>query len=65
MQPLLRGSAAALDAFGVDYIEMTSPAASEQSRLDLITICQLNLKVRAPMPVTATSSTNKVPRPKS
>lgn len=34
----------ALDAFGVDYIELTSPAASEQSRLDCIAICKLGLK---------------------
>lgn len=37
---------AALDAFGVDYIELTSPAASEQSRKDCETICKLGLKVR-------------------
>lgn len=36
----------ALDAFGVDYIELTSPAASEQSRLDCEAICKLGLKVR-------------------
>ena len=36
---------AALDAFGVDYIELTSPAASEQSRKDCETLCKLGLKV--------------------
>lgn len=36
----------ALDDFGVDYIELTSPAASEQSRLDCQAICKLGLKVR-------------------
>ena len=34
----------ALDDFGVDYIELTSPAASEQSRLDCEAICKLGLK---------------------
>ncbi len=38
----------ALDAFGVDYIELTSPAASEQSRRDCEAICKLGLKVRFP-----------------
>ncbi|KAF2121160.1 homocitrate synthase [Lophiotrema nucula] len=33
--------AQALDDFGVDYIELTSPAASEQSRLDCEAICRL------------------------
>ena len=37
----------ALDEFGVDYIELTSPAASEQSRQDCEAICKLGLKVRA------------------
>ena len=37
---------AALDEFGVDYIELTSPAASEQSRMDCEAICKLGLKVR-------------------
>jgi isopropylmalate/homocitrate/citramalate synthase len=41
---------AALDAFGVDYIELTSPAASEQSRKDCEAICKLGLKVRRPPP---------------
>ncbi|ORY71134.1 HMGL-like-domain-containing protein [Pseudomassariella vexata] len=35
-----------LDAFGVDYIELTSPAASEQSRLDCEAICKLGLKAK-------------------
>jgi len=38
--------AKALDAFGVDYIALTSPAASEQSRLDCIEICNLGLKAK-------------------
>nr|AQT27085.1 putative homocitrate synthase [Nilaparvata lugens] len=38
--------AKALDEFGVDYIELTSPAASEQSRLDCVAICQLGLKAK-------------------
>jgi len=37
-------SAKALDEFGVDYIELTSPAASEQSRKDCEAICKLGLK---------------------
>lgn len=36
--------AKALDDFGADYIELTSPAASEQSRLDCEAICKLGLK---------------------
>lgn len=36
--------AQALSDFGVEYIEITSPAASEQSRLDCIKICQMGLK---------------------
>jgi homocitrate synthase len=36
--------AKALDAFGVEYIELTSPAASEQSRSDCEAICKLGLK---------------------
>lgn len=35
-----------MDDFGVDYIEVTSPAASEQSRLDCIAICKLGLKAK-------------------
>ncbi|SPO04936.1 probable homocitrate synthase, mitochondrial precursor [Cephalotrichum gorgonifer] len=38
--------AKALDEFGVDYIELTSPAASEQSRLDCIAISKLGLKAK-------------------
>ena len=38
--------AKSLDQFGVDYIELTSPAASEQSRLDCEAICQLGLKAK-------------------
>ncbi|KAH0551637.1 Saccharopine dehydrogenase [Trichoglossum hirsutum] len=38
--------AKALDDFGVDYIELTSPAASEQSRLDCEAICKLNLRAK-------------------
>ena len=36
--------AKALDAFGVEYIELTSPASSEQSRRDCEIICKLGLK---------------------
>lgn len=35
-----------LDDFGVEYIELTSPAASEQSRLDCIAISKLGLKAK-------------------
>lgn len=38
--------AKALDNFGVDCIELTSPAASEQSRLDCEAICKLGLKTK-------------------
>ncbi|QPG75795.1 homocitrate synthase lys21 [Brettanomyces nanus] len=38
--------AKALDEFGVDYIEMTSPVASEQSRTELETVCKLGLKTK-------------------
>lgn len=38
--------ARALDAFGVEYIELTSPAASPQSARDLATIASLGLKAR-------------------
>ncbi|SCN66703.1 probable homocitrate synthase, mitochondrial precursor [Fusarium fujikuroi] len=34
------------DAFGVDYLELTNPAASPQSRDDCEAICKLGLKVR-------------------
>ncbi|GMK59977.1 hypothetical protein CspeluHIS016_0901940 [Cutaneotrichosporon spelunceum] len=36
--------AKALDAFGVDYIELTSPAASPESRAHCEAICKLGLK---------------------
>ena len=35
-----------MDAFGVEYIELTSTAASEQSRLDCEAICKLGLKAK-------------------
>ncbi|ORX98321.1 homocitrate synthase [Basidiobolus meristosporus CBS 931.73] len=38
--------AKALDEFGVEYLELTSPAASEQSRDDCIAICKLGLKAK-------------------
>ncbi|KAJ6010695.1 hypothetical protein N7451_002107 [Penicillium sp. IBT 35674x] len=38
--------AKALDDFGVDYIELTSPCASEQSRADCEAICKLGLKAK-------------------
>ncbi|KKZ61960.1 homocitrate synthase, mitochondrial [[Emmonsia] crescens] len=38
--------ARALDDFGVDYIELTSPCASEQSRKDCEAICKLGLKAK-------------------
>ncbi|KAI9678269.1 MAG: Saccharopine dehydrogenase [Caeruleum heppii] len=38
--------AKALDDFGVEYIELTSPAASKQSRVDCEAICKLNLKAK-------------------
>lgn len=38
--------AKALDDFGVDYIELTSPAASEQSRKDCEAICKLGLRTK-------------------
>jgi homocitrate synthase len=38
--------AKALDNFGVEYIELTSPAASEQSLLDCKKICNLNLNAK-------------------
>ena len=40
--------AKALDDFGADYIELTSPAASEQSRKDCEAICKLGLKKTKP-----------------
>ncbi len=42
--------AKALDDFGVEYIELTSPAASEQSRLDCEAICKLGLKAKVLFP---------------
>lgn len=38
--------AKALDEFGVEYIELTSPAASEQSRSDIEAIVKLGLKAK-------------------
>ncbi|CAG8510416.1 4401_t:CDS:2 [Funneliformis caledonium] len=38
--------AKALDDFGVEYIELTSPAASDQSRQDCSAICNLGLKAK-------------------
>ncbi|KAG7420854.1 hypothetical protein LZL87_005246 [Fusarium oxysporum] len=38
--------ARALDAIGVEYIEVTSPAASPQSKLDCAAICKLGLKAK-------------------
>ncbi|KAI1077231.1 homocitrate synthase [Whalleya microplaca] len=38
--------AKALDEFGVDCIELTSPAASEASRKDVEAICKLGLKAK-------------------
>ncbi|KAJ1561152.1 mitochondrial Homoaconitase [Cladochytrium tenue] len=35
-----------LDAFGVEYIELTSPATSEQARKDCEAICKLGLKAK-------------------
>ncbi|KAL8639565.1 MAG: hypothetical protein Q9228_003417 [Teloschistes exilis] len=40
-----------LDDFGVDYIELTSPAASEQSRKDIEAICKLG---QSPDPLVST-----------
>lgn len=36
--------ARALDEFGVEYIELTSPAASPESRADCEAICKMGLK---------------------
>lgn len=38
--------ARSLDQFGVDYIEVTSPLASEQSRKDCETIAGLGLRAK-------------------
>lgn len=35
-----------MDEFGVDYIELTSPASSEQSRKDCEIISKLGLKAK-------------------
>ena len=43
--------AKALDEFGVDYIELTSPAASEQSRKDCEAICKIGLKAKVIKPL--------------
>ena len=54
-----------LDDFGVDYIELTSPAASEASRRDCEAICKLGLKVRLPETWRRRYLTNKLNRPRS
>lgn len=38
--------AKALSDFGVDYIELTSPVASPQSKIELETVCKLGLKCK-------------------
>jgi homocitrate synthase len=38
--------AKALDEFGVEYLEVTSPVASEQSRRDCEAICKLGLRAK-------------------
>ncbi|KAF4963300.1 hypothetical protein FSARC_8668 [Fusarium sarcochroum] len=38
--------AQALDDFGVEYIELTSPASSPQSKLDAQAICKMGLKAK-------------------
>jgi homocitrate synthase len=43
-QPKKIEIAKALSDFGVEYIELTSPAASEESRRDCEAICSLGLK---------------------
>ncbi|KUI71093.1 Homocitrate synthase, mitochondrial [Cytospora mali] len=43
---IIESTLRALDNFGVDYIELTSPAASEQSYEDCKAICQLGLKAK-------------------
>ncbi|KAK3078041.1 Saccharopine dehydrogenase [Coniosporium uncinatum] len=52
--------ARALDDFGVDYIELTSPCASEQSRLDCEAICKLGLKAKILTHVRCTMSDARV-----
>ena len=45
---------AGLDEFGVEYLELTSPAASAGSAEDLQTICRLGLSApRPPTPAAA------------
>ncbi|KAF7506438.1 hypothetical protein GJ744_011792 [Endocarpon pusillum] len=39
-------TAQALEEFGVEYIEVTSPAASDQSKADCEAICKLGLKAK-------------------
>ncbi|KAI1341304.1 HMGL-like-domain-containing protein [Xylariaceae sp. FL0016] len=43
---IIESTLRALDEFGVDCIELTSPAASEQSRKDAEAICRLGLKAK-------------------
>ncbi|KAG6007674.1 Saccharopine dehydrogenase [Claviceps pusilla] len=50
--------ATALSDFGVEYIELTSPAASEQSRKDCEAICKLGLKSKILTHVRCTVSSN-------
>ncbi|KAF5007070.1 hypothetical protein FDECE_6574 [Fusarium decemcellulare] len=38
--------AKALDEFGVEYLELTSPAASPQSKADCASICKMGLKAK-------------------
>ncbi|KAI5479898.1 homocitrate synthase [Pseudohyphozyma bogoriensis] len=44
--PTKKKIAQALSDFGVEYIEITSPAASEQSRQDCMEICNMGLKCK-------------------
>ncbi len=53
--------AKALDKFGVDCIELTSPAASEQSRKDCEAICKLGLKAKSSPTSAATWTTPASP----
>ncbi|KAK4223513.1 HMGL-like-domain-containing protein [Podospora fimiseda] len=52
--------AKALDDFGVDYLEVTSPAASEQSGKDCEVICQLGLKAKILTHVRCTMADAKI-----
>ncbi|TWU72852.1 hypothetical protein ED733_002922 [Metarhizium rileyi] len=52
--------AKALDDFGVDYIELTSPVASEQSKKDCEAICKLGLKAKILTHVRCTMDDAKV-----